>query len=38
MSVHYNLFMVNPRFWYERNLIEADALICKAASELRKGS
>jgi hypothetical protein len=35
MRVHYNFFMVNPRFWYERSTIDADALICIAASNLR---
>lgn len=32
---HYDFFMANPRFWYERDLREADAIIVRAASELR---
>ena len=35
MRIHYRFFMANPRFWYERDLIEADAIICIAASDLR---
>lgn len=35
MRVHYSFFMANPRFWYERDLREADAIIVKAASDLR---
>jgi hypothetical protein len=29
-------FMLNPRFWYEKNLMEADKLICVAMSDLRR--
>jgi len=36
MRIHYCFFMANPRFWYDRNLIDADALICIAASNLRR--
>jgi len=35
MRIHYGFFMANPRFWYDTNLQEADALIVIAASNLR---
>ncbi len=35
LRIHYGVFMANPRFWYERNLQEADAVIVVAASDLR---
>jgi hypothetical protein len=35
MRIHYGFFMVNPRFWYDKNLQEADAIIVIAASNLR---
>lgn len=36
LSVHYGHFMANPRFWYEPALIEADSIVCVAASDLRR--
>lgn len=36
MRIHYNFFMANPRFWYDRDLQDADKLIVVAASNLRK--
>lgn len=33
--IHYRHFMANPRFWYERELQEADMMIVVAASNLR---
>lgn len=36
MRIHYNFFMSNPRFWYERDLMVADMMICVAASDLRR--
>ena len=36
MRIHYKFFMVNPRFWYEKDLQAADMIICVAASNLRK--
>ncbi len=33
---HENFFMKHPRFWYEQNLIEADAIICVAMSDMRR--
>jgi hypothetical protein len=38
MRIHYGVFMANPRFWYEKDLREADTLICVAASDLRRGN
>jgi hypothetical protein len=38
MRVHYRFFMSNPRFWYQRDLIAADQIICVATSELRRSS
>ena len=35
MRIHYGFFMSNPRFWYEPTLVEADAIMCLLASELR---
>ena len=35
MRVHYRFFMANPRFWYDKDLREADMYICVAASDLR---
>jgi hypothetical protein len=35
MRIHYGFFMKNPRYWYDKGLMEADKLICKAASDLR---
>lgn len=36
MRVHYSFFMTNPRFWYDKNLLESDKLIVVAASDIRK--
>ena len=35
MRVHYGFFMRQSRFWYDRNLREADMLIVVRASDLR---
>jgi hypothetical protein len=35
MRVHYRFFMTNPRFWYSKDLITADQIICVLASNLR---
>lgn len=35
MRVHYGFFMANKQFWYDANLIAADAIICRLASEMR---
>lgn len=35
MRVHYGFFMKNPRFWYDKALIDADRYIVVAASDLR---
>ena len=35
MRVHYHFFMKQPRFWYERDLQEADMIVCVLASNLR---
>ncbi len=38
MRIHYSpAFVKNKQFWYDRDLQEADKLICVAASNLRKG-
>jgi hypothetical protein len=34
LRAHYRL-MDNPRFWYERPLIDASRILCVAASDLR---
>jgi hypothetical protein len=36
MRIHYNVFMANPRFWYDKDLLEADTMVCVAASNLRR--
>jgi hypothetical protein len=36
MRIHYNVFMANPRFWYDKELQAADMLICVVASDLRR--
>jgi hypothetical protein len=38
MQVHYGFFMSNPQFWYDRDLREADAIVCTLASEIRRGA
>jgi hypothetical protein len=35
MRAHYHL-MDNPRFWYDRGLLEASKVICVTASNMRK--
>jgi len=35
MRIHYQFFMTKPRFWNDKDLREADGLICVAASNLR---
>lgn len=35
-SIHYDFFMRNPRFWYDRDLRDADKLVCLAMSDLRR--
>ena len=35
LHAHYHL-MDNPRFWYDKGLIQASALLCRAASDLRQ--
>jgi hypothetical protein len=34
LRLHYRL-MENPRFWYQRELIDASRIFCVAASDLR---
>jgi hypothetical protein len=36
LHLHYDIFMKNQRFWYEKHLQAADMHVCVAASELRK--
>jgi hypothetical protein len=38
MRIHYGVFMENPRFWYDKDLQEADKLICVSASDLRRAN
>lgn len=39
MRIHYGpVFMGNKRFWNDRDLQEADKIICVAASDLRKSA
>ena len=35
MRVHYGFFMSNPHFWYDPDLVQADGITCRLASELR---
>lgn len=35
MRIHYDFFMSNQRFWYDKDLREADGFVCVAASDLR---
>jgi hypothetical protein len=36
VNVHYNHFMQNKRFWYEKELQEADSIVCKLLSSMRR--
>lgn len=37
LDVHYHM-MRSPQFWYDENLRKADAILCKAASDLRRAT
>jgi hypothetical protein len=36
MRIHYDHFMSRREFWYDEALREADAIVCIAASNLRR--
>ena len=36
MRIHY-LLVDNPRFWYDKGILEASKIVCSKASDLRKG-